>query len=144
MFHRRRRGRPKKKNSNVTAINKFPTFTPQTSYKRKAIIETNSASPPEIEIISLNGDIENPSKKPRQDDPDQPKRLQPPRRARFTESYGGTADVVLVEESDSESESDSDCSPIPSPVVKVRTREEQEAHDANIQVGDMLSLFWLC
>lgn len=135
MFCRRRRGRPRKKNSNFTAINKFPTFTPQTSYKRKAAIDTTaSSSPPEIEIISLNGGIDHPSKKPRQDDPDQPKRLQPPRRARFTESYGGTADVVLVEESDSESESDSDCSPVPSPVVKVRTREEQEDHDANIQV----------
>lgn len=90
----------------------------------------------EILILSSNG-IENPQVKKSKLGDDHPKRSLPHRAARFTESYGGSPDVVIVsdEENDeeSESESDSDCSPIPSPVCPVKTKEELELWESNVQ-----------
>ncbi|GFS92295.1 hypothetical protein NPIL_374671 [Nephila pilipes] len=130
---KRSRGRPRK-NVNLANFSKFPS-RPSYAPKRKF---TDSASD-EIEIIGYNGFENSNGKKPKVDENSiQPTRSQPPRRARFTESYGAAGvDVVVISDDeqndDSESESDSDCGPIPSPVIKVRSREELEAWESNVE-----------
>lgn len=103
--------------------------------KRKQAEESSD----EIEILSTNGiaNLNTQIKKPKVEDTSQPKRSQPHRAARFTESYGGSPDVVIVSDEEpqeeSESESDSDCSPIPSPVINMKTKEEMKEWEATVQ-----------
>ncbi|GFY49102.1 hypothetical protein TNIN_209341 [Trichonephila inaurata madagascariensis] len=130
---KRSRGRPRK-NASLPNFSKFSTRPNYTS-KRKS---TDSPSD-EIEIIGFNGFEDSDAKKPKVDENSiQPTRSQPPRRARFTESYGAAGvDVVVISDDeqndDSESESDSDCGPIPSPDIKVRSKEELEAWESNVE-----------
>ncbi|CAL1278478.1 unnamed protein product [Larinioides sclopetarius] len=133
---KRSRGRPRK-NVSLTNISRLQTHPPRSNgpHKRKITEEASD----EIQIIDFNGFDDSNPKKPKSDDGSiQPTRSQPPRRARFTESYGASGvDVVVISDDEqneeSESESDSDCSPIPSPIVKVQSKEEQEEWEANIE-----------
>lgn len=152
---RRSRGRPKK-NVNYATLAGFTNLNRPGNLNRPANLNRPSnvpikrkqveEEPDEIQILSTNG-LENESSQIKKskvvDDQakrlmdDQPKRSLPHRAARFTESYGGSPDVVVVsdEENDeeSESESDSDCSPIPSPICNVKTKEELELWESNVQ-----------
>ncbi|GFR26836.1 hypothetical protein TNCT_338761 [Trichonephila clavata] len=130
---KRSRGRPRK-SASLPNFSKFST-RPNFTSKRKL---TDSPSD-EIEIIGFNGFEDSDAKKPKVDENSiQPTRSQPPRRARFTESYGAAGvDVVVISDDeqndDSESESDSDCAPIPSPIINVRSKEELEAWESNVE-----------
>ncbi|XP_055931508.1 transcriptional repressor p66-alpha-like [Argiope bruennichi] len=134
---KRSRGRPRK-NVSLTNISRLQSHPPRSNgpTKRKIIEEASD----EIQIIDFNGFENSHPKKPKSDDGSiQPTRSQPPRRARYTESYGGSGvDVVVISDDEqneeSESESDSDCSPIPSPVTKVLSKEEQEEWELNIEI----------
>ncbi|XP_035224325.1 transcriptional repressor p66 alpha-like [Stegodyphus dumicola] len=136
---KRSRGRPKK-NISYANMAKIPAFSRPTNVtaKRKTVESTSD----DIEILEPNGLESAQIKKPKSDDFSnnlQPKRIQPQRAARFTESYGGTTspDVVVISDDEqregSESESDSDCSPIPSPVTKMKSKEELEEWELTIQ-----------
>ncbi|GIY50529.1 hypothetical protein CDAR_378792 [Caerostris darwini] len=108
-------------------------------YKEESRSSQKKFKSHEIQIIELNGIENSHPKKPKSDDGSiQPTRSQPPRRARFTESYGASGvDIVVISDDEqndeSESESDSDCSPMPSPVMIVRSKEENKERELNIE-----------
>lgn len=146
---RRSRGRPKK-NVNYATLAGFTNLNRPANLNRPSNVPIKrkqvEEEPDEIQILSTNG-LENASSQIKKSKvvedqakrliDDQPKRSLPHRAARFTESYGGSPDVVVVSDEDneeeSESESDSDCSPIPSPICKVKTKEELELWESNVQ-----------